>query len=113
VVNIRREPVMAGMSCGEVSLIAWEILRRATSDFVTIADGAVAPAMRMLASGAAGGGEIEAGECSVPGPVALIAAACDQGLRREMHLDADSRVLVIGSEGATDPAIYAEILGAG
>jgi diaminopropionate ammonia-lyase len=112
-VKVRRETVMAGMSCGEVSLIAWEILRRATSDFVTIADGAVAPAMRMLASGAAGGGEIEAGECSVPGPVALIAAACDQGLRREMHLDADSRVLVIGSEGATDPAIYAEILGAG
>jgi diaminopropionate ammonia-lyase len=113
VVKVRHETVMAGMSCGEVSLIAWEILRRAASDFVTIADGAVAPAMRMLASGLAGGGEIEAGECSAPGPVALIAAACDQGLRREMHLDAGSRVLVIGSEGATDPAIYAEILGAG
>ncbi len=112
-VKVRHETVMAGMSCGEVSLIAWEILRRAASDFVTISDSAVAPAMRMLASGLAGGGEIEAGECSAPGPVALIAAACDQGLRREMHLDADSRVLVIGSEGATDPAIYAEILGAG
>ncbi len=112
-VNIRRETVMAGMSCGEVSLIAWEILRRAASDFVTIPDNAVAPAMRMLASGVAGGGEIEAGECSAPGPVALIAAACDDGLRRAMQLDADSRVLLIGSEGATDPAIYAEILGAG
>ena len=112
-VKIRRETVMAGMSCGEVSLIAWEILRRAASDFVTIADNAVAPAMRMLASGAAGGGEIEAGECSAPGPVALIGAACDQGLRREMRLDAASRVLVIGSEGATDPAIYAEILRGG
>jgi len=91
-VKIRHETVMAGMSCGEVSQIAWEILRRAASDF--------------------GGGKIEAGECSAPGPVALIAAACDQGLRREMRLDADSRVLVIGSEGATDPAIHAEILGA-
>ena len=113
VVKVRRETVMAGMSCGEVSLIAWEILRRAASDFVTIADNAVAPAMRMLASGAAGGGEIEAGECSAPGPVALIGGACDQGLRREMRLDAASRVLVIGSEGATDPAIYAEILRGG
>jgi diaminopropionate ammonia-lyase len=112
-VKIRHETVMAGMSCGEVSLVAWEILRRATSDFVTIADGVVAPAMRMLASGAAGGGEIEAGECSVPGPVALIAACCDQGMRTRMGLDADSRVLVIGSEGATDPAIYNEILAAG
>ena len=112
-VKVRRETVMAGLSCGEVSLIAWEILRRAASDFVTIADGAVAPAMRMLASGVAGGGGIEAGECSASGPVALIAACCDQKLRREMRLDADSRVLVIGSEGATDPAIYAEILAAG
>ena len=111
-VKIRHETVMAGMSCGEVSLVAWEILRRAATDFVTIADGAVAPAMRMLASGVAGGGEIEAGECSVPGPVALIAACCDQELRASMGLDAESRVLVIGSEGATDPAIYADILAA-
>jgi len=112
-VRIRHETVMAGMSCGEVSLVAWEILRRAASDFVTIADSAVAPAMRMLASGAAGGGEIEAGECSAPGPVALIAVCCDQELRAAMGLDADSRVLVIGSEGATDPALYREILAAG
>jgi diaminopropionate ammonia-lyase len=112
-VKIRHETVMAGMSCGEVSIVAWEILRRATSDFVTIADGVVAPAMRMLASGVAGGGEIEAGECSVPGPVALIAACCDQDMRTRMGLDAESRVLVIGSEGATDPAIYREILAAG
>ena len=111
-VKVRHETVMAGMSCGEVSLVAWEILRRAASDFVTIADGVVAPAMRMLASGAAGGGEIEAGECSVPGPVTLIAACCDRRLRAAMGLDGHSRVLVIGSEGATDPAIYSEILAA-
>jgi diaminopropionate ammonia-lyase len=112
-VKIRHETVMAGMSCGEVSLLAWEILRRSASDFVTIADGAVAPAMRMLAAGVAGGGEIEAGECAVAGPVALIAACCDQRRRGRMGLDAESRVLVIGSEGATDPSIYGKILKAG
>lgn len=112
-VKVRHETIMAGMSCGEVSLLAWEIVRRAASDFVTIADGAVAPAMRMLASGVAGGGEIEAGECSAAGPVAVIAACCDQRRRSRMVLNADSRVLVIGSEGATDPAIYSEILATG
>ena len=61
----------------------------------------------------AGGGGVEAGRGSAPGPGGLIAAACAQGRRRGMHRDADSRVLVFGSEGATDPAIYAEILGAG
>ena len=109
-VRIRHETVMAGMSCGTVSLVAWEILRRTVGHFVTIADSTVPPTMRMLASGVAGGGEIEAGECSAPGPVALIAAACDQDLRESMQLDAESRVLLIGTEGATDPAIYREIL---
>jgi len=112
-VKVRHETIMAGMSCGEVSVVAWEILRRASADFVTISDSAVAPTMRMLASGVAGGGKIEAGECSVPGPVALIAACCDAKLREAMELDAESRVLVIGSEGATDPAIYNEILTGG
>ena len=112
-VKIRHETVMAGMSCGTVSLVAWEILRRTAGHFVTVADSTVAPTMRMLASGAAGGGEIEAGECSAPGPVAVIAAACDQDLRESMRLDAESRVLVIGTEGATDQAIYDSILKAG
>ncbi len=109
-VRIRHETVMAGMSCGEVSVVAWEILRRTAGHFVTIADSTVAPAMRMLASGVAGGGEIEAGECSVAGPVALIAAACDQNLRESMQLDNESRVLLIGTEGATDRAIYDDLL---
>src|SRR3546814_9339004 len=66
---------MAGMSCGEVSLLAWEILSRGAVDFVTIGDEGVAPAMRLMASGDAGGGPIEAGECALAGVVALIAAA--------------------------------------
>lgn len=109
-VRIRHETVMAGMSCGEVSLVAWEILKRAASDFLTIADTGVAPAMRMLASGKAGGGAIEAGECAVAGPIALIAVCCDERLRAALRIDASARVLVIGSEGATDPDIYREIL---
>jgi len=109
-VKIRRETGMAGMSCGEVSILAWEVLRRAASHFVTIADNAVAPAMRMLASGRAGGGGVEAGECAVAAPVALIAAACDEKASEAMGLDSQSRVLVIGTEGATDPELYAKML---
>jgi diaminopropionate ammonia-lyase len=109
-VKIRHETVMAGMSCGEVSLLAWEILRRVASHFVTIADAPVPATMRMLASGAAGGGNIEAGECSAAGPQALIAACCNTGLRAAMGLDTSARVLVIGTEGATDPEIYKKII---
>ena len=107
---IREETVMAGLSCGEVSLIAWEILARGASDFLAIADEAVAPAMRFMASGEGGGGAVEAGECAVAGLIALIAVVNDDGLRPRLGLDASRRVLLIGSEGATDPELYRALI---
>lgn len=111
-VEIREETVMAGLSCGEVSLLAWDVLSRGASDYLTISDESIAPAMRLLAAGEAGGGKIEAGECAVPGVVALIAACGDPDLRARIGLDAASRVLVLGCEGATDPEIYRAIIDA-
>ena len=64
-VEIVEETVMAGLSCGAVSPLAWEVLRRCTDHFVTMADDLVAPAMRCLASGDLGGGVIEAGDAAV------------------------------------------------
>ena len=109
-IEAHRTSVMTGLSCGLPSPEAWEILRRAASDFVTIGDGSVAAATRMLASGRAGGGPIEAGECATPGPIALIAAASNKVLRTALGLDAQSRVLMIGTEGATDPDIYKRLM---
>ena len=111
-VSISEETIMAGLSCGEVSPLAWEVLWRCADHFVTVADDFVAPAMRCLASGELGGGKIEGGECSTAGLIALIAIATNQKLRGEFSLDQDSRVLLIGSEGATDPDIYHGIVAA-
>ncbi len=112
-VEIVEETVMAGLSCGEVSPLAWDVLHHCTEHFVTMADDQVGAAMRCLASGALGGGAIEGGECSTPGLLALIAAASDPALRDEFGLDRDARVLLIGSEGATDRDIYQAIMAAG
>jgi len=109
-VEIVEETVMAGLSCGEVSSLAWEILAPGAAHFVTISDDDVAPAMRMMAKGDAGGGAIEAGECAVSGLIAMIAAARDPEARQALGLGADSRVVLIGSEGATDPEIYRALL---
>ena len=109
-VSISEETIMAGLSCGEVSPLAWEVLWRCADHFVTVADEFVAPAMRCLASGELGGGNIEGGECSTAGLIALIAIATDQKLRGEFSLNQDSRVLLIGSEGATDPELYHSIV---
>ena len=102
---------MAGLSCGEVSLLAWDVLARAASDFVTIDDDAVASAMQLLARGQAGGGAIVAGESGVPGLIALTAAAADPELRVQFALGPDSRVLLLGCEGASDPEIYRRMVG--
>lgn len=115
-VPIEQETLMAGLSCGETSLIAWEILSRCVSAAITIPDAAVPEAMRCLASGKAVSLEyplpIEAGECAVPGVIALLATRGDEDKRESLGLDHDSRVLVFGCEGATDPLIYRQLLDA-
>jgi diaminopropionate ammonia-lyase len=66
--------------------------------------------MRLLAHPKAGDTAIAAGESGVAGLAALIAAARQKPLRDVLGLDAAARVLLIGSEGVTDPAIYAAIM---
>ena len=104
---IRQETVMAGLSCGEPSLLAWETLRDTARDFVAIGDDEVGATLRGLAGGEYGDEAIAAGECSAAGIIALraLAAADDAGLT------ADSRVLLFGTEGVTDPDSYRRLVG--
>jgi len=112
-IEITEETIMAGLSCGETSLIAWEILSRGARDVVTIPDDLVPAAMRLMAHGGLGGGKIEAGECATSGIIALTAVAGNDDLRSTMQLDQASKVLVFGCEGATDADIYQKILSGG
>ena len=101
------ETLMAGLSCGEVSMLAWEILRLGADDFMTLSEDAVAKCMRLLAQGDP---PIEAGESAIGGIGALLAAREDASLSAALGLDASSRVYVIGTEGATDPDLYRQLL---
>ncbi|MCZ4279607.1 diaminopropionate ammonia-lyase [Kiloniella laminariae] len=109
-VDITEETVMAGLSCGEVSLLGWKILSQGCHDFITLDDSLVGPSMRLLASGEAGN-RIVAGESAVAGLAGAIAACRQTGLRNALGLDKNSRIMVIGTEGATDPAIYQSLVG--
>jgi len=109
-VNITEETIMAGLSCGEVSLLSWEILEKCVDHFMTIPDDFVAPTMRLLAKGAHGADPIVSGESAVGGLAGLIAARQSDTLSNQLQLDENSRVLVIGTEGATDPEIYQTII---
>ena len=67
--------------------------------------------MRILADGRFGDAPIVAGESVVAGLVGALAAAGDAELRKQLDLNDRSRVLVFGSEGATDPELYQRIVG--
>ena len=101
------DTLMAGLSCGEVSMLAWEILQTGANDFMTVSENAVAPCMRLLAEGEPA---VEAGESAVAGLAAFIAASDDELMSDTLGLDATSRVFVIGTEGATDPELYQQLL---
>jgi diaminopropionate ammonia-lyase len=110
-VALAGETVMAGLSCGDPSPLAWEILDAGADDFVAVDDAFVPPAMRLLAAGEGGDPPIVAGESGVAGLSALLAAQEQPALWSALGLGRDSRVLLIGTEGATDPEIYNAIVG--
>jgi diaminopropionate ammonia-lyase len=105
------DTLMAGLACGEVSPLAWSLLEKASFAFMTVPDDAAIFAMKTLAQGIGGDPRIVGGEAGVGGLAGLIAAASDERARSALLLDARSKVLIIGSEGATDPVLYEELVG--
>ncbi len=105
------ETVMAGLSCGETSLLAWPILHDGAEFFLTIPDDAAIEGMRLLADGVEGDPPIVAGESATAGLAGVLAALADGDTAKAMGLGTDSRVLVFGTEGDTDPELYQRIVG--
>ncbi len=109
-VSIATETLMAGLSCGEPSRLAWEILSEEATDYLTIPEALVAPSVRLLANPLGHDEAIEAGESAVAGLAALIAVMGEPSLADKLNLDTTSRVLLIGSEGVTDAKIFNMIM---
>lgn len=100
------DTVMAGLACGEPSTLAWKLLQPGVDAFMTVTDDAAKAAMRRLAELG-----IVGGESGVAGLAGLLRAAKDADMRAGLGLDATSRVLLYGTEGATDPQVYRAIVG--
>lgn len=111
IVTGKLDTLMAGLACGEVSPLAWRLLDKASFAFMTVPDDAAVFAMQSLAKGNGTDPKIVGGEAGVGGLAGLIAAALDPAARSALLLDENSKILIIGSEGATDPALYAELVG--
>ena len=111
IVEGRLETVMAGLACGEVSELAWEILNTGGNDFLTINEETVPLTMQLLGNGFNGDVKIEAGESAVAGLGALITARNHSTDSEKLGLDKSSRIYILGTEGATDPELYDALMG--
>lgn len=101
------DTMMGGLSCGEISALAWSILKTGADDVLAIGDGWVPEAMRLLARNEP---PVVAGETGCAGIAALLALSEASVLKHTLRLSPDSCVLVINSEGDTDPALYQRII---
>ncbi|TIN39100.1 MAG: diaminopropionate ammonia-lyase, partial [Mesorhizobium sp.] len=95
--------VMAMLECYEPSLVAWRVLSRLADAFMTVDEEDAVSVMNRLARPSGTDPAIVSGESGGAGLAGLIRAAGDKKMRGALGLDAQSRVLIINSEGATDP----------
>ena len=109
-IDIKRESLMGGMSCGEVSLVPWEILKNSVKHCVSLPDDDIAKTMKLLGNASFSDEKIIAGENSAPGVISLITICEDQNISNKLNLNEKSNVLVFGCEGDTDKEMYKKLI---
>ena len=108
-VQIVRESLMGGMSCGEPSLVPWKILKKSVNNCISLPDDDIGKAMKLFANASFGNDKIIAGENAAPGVISLIACCNDEKIKNSINLDSNSNVLLIGCEGDTDQEMYQKL----
>jgi diaminopropionate ammonia-lyase len=101
--------IMAGLNCGTPSQLAWPTVSRGLDALVAVSDSWAMAAMRALAAAGVLAGET--GAAALAGLHAVCTDPAGATARSALGLRSDSRVLVLCTEGATDPAAWARIVG--
>ena len=109
-IDIKRESLMGGMSCGEVSLVPWEILKNSVKYCMSLPDDDIAKTMRLLGNANFSDEKIIAGENSAPGVISLIASCENEEIKNKLQLNDKSNILLIGCEGDTDQEMYQKLI---
>ncbi|MFA5595891.1 MAG: hypothetical protein WDA15_11460, partial [Trueperaceae bacterium] len=103
--------VMAMLECHEPSPVALRVLDRVANGYMTLEEAAAPEAMRRLANPLPGDPPVVAGESGGVGFAGLLEVMRDPELAASIGLGPNARVLVIITEGATDPGLYRELVG--
>lgn len=106
------ETIMAGLACGEGNPVSWDILKNHAAGFASCPDWMSARGTRIYAAPLAGDPAIVSGESgSVTMGLLSILMTLDDcaNIRATLRLDESSEVLLVSTEGNTDPERYLEI----
>lgn len=105
------DSVMAGLACGETSPLAWKFLQPSVDFFITITDDEAVASMRRLAINNGDDIPMVSGESAVAGLSALQRISQSASLAASIGINADSRILLVSTEGATAPKVFEDLVG--
>lgn len=110
--SISGDPVtiMAGLNCGTPCSITWPTIRDRAGFYCACADEVSKDAMRELSRFPNEEERVVAGECGAVTYGVLKEIIKDNALKREMGIDEESIILLISTEGDTDPEEYEKIV---
>ena len=103
------DSIMAGLNCGLPSPVAWPLVSTGIDGCVAIEDARARQGMRALAYAEVVAGET--GAAGVGGLLELLSGPDSANTRATLGITPATNVLLLVTEGATDPVAYQEIVG--
>ncbi|HGM9927890.1 TPA: diaminopropionate ammonia-lyase [Providencia stuartii] len=107
--------IMAGLACGEVNPVTWDILRDTGNFFISADDRIAATGMRVLGNPLSGDTGVISGESGAlnMGLLYYLMTSSEpevQQYRAQVGLTEESEILIFSTEGDTNPARYRSIV---
>lgn len=114
-VNGSLNSIMAGLACGEVNPVTWDILRDCGDAFISVSDNVSATGMRILGNPLSGDSKVISGESGAIGIGALYTLCSSdefaiKDAKQKLNITDSSVILVFSTEGDTNPDRYRKIV---
>ncbi len=106
--------IMAGLACGKPSKTSWDILKDYAEVFVSCPDYVASRGMRILANPLGSDPHIVSGESGAAIGIGIVSLLAENrmlnDLKKSLKLNQDSRILIVSTEGDTDPDHYRKVV---